>query len=118
MKNTISGTLTSRGSSKNDGKSKTLNLGPGITVIVNDVRRAGEDLFDEIAAAIVAIKMYLSSKKKSRKNIKNEYRNTANRQKDGKASLWFKSWLGEAMKEFECNPYRHDYFRNKLLGWP
>ncbi|MEM1644323.1 MAG: hypothetical protein QXL96_00395 [Ignisphaera sp.] len=116
MKNTASTIVSSNMLAKDEGRSKTINLGSGITVIINDVRKVGEDLLDEIAAAMVAIKMYLSSKKKNRKNLK--YRSIGNRQKDRKISIWFKSWLGEAMKEFECNPYRQDHFKNQFLAWP
>lgn len=116
MKNTVSGISSSGTQAKDEGKSKTINLGSGITVIINDVRKVGEDLLDEIAAAMVAIKMYLSSKKKIRKNLK--YGSTGDKRKDGRVPLWFKSWLGEAMKEFECNPYRQDHLRNKFLSWP
>lgn len=95
-----------------------INLGHGIAVMVKNVRRAGVDLFDEIAAAIVAIKMYLKSKKNDGK-LKLKSKNMLNslsKDKNGRSvPLWIKTWLKEVMNEFDFNPYRHT---NSLKHFP
>lgn len=95
-----------------------INLGSGIMVTINGVKgeqRIDIDTFDEIAAAVTAIKMYISSKngKSKEKNLGNGRKNNGNN-KDGKGILWFKSWLNELMRDFDLNSYRKRYLSESV----
>uniref|UniRef100_A0A7C2Z8S6 Uncharacterized protein n=1 Tax=Ignisphaera aggregans TaxID=334771 RepID=A0A7C2Z8S6_9CREN len=85
------------------GKFKQINIDQGITVFVNGIRKKSGEFLDEVAAAIVAIKMYIRSRKKRR--LCNQSKGGT--QSNGKNLLWFKAWLGEISKEFDLNPYIH-----------
>jgi hypothetical protein len=92
-------------------KNIILNLGQGITVTVKNVKNVSIDILDEIATAIVAIKMYLKSKKRiSRPKLRSRTRNIStniNGENNNKSStLWIKTWLREVMNDFDFNPYR------------
>jgi hypothetical protein len=102
-----------------DEEKIVLNLGRGISIIVRNVRSLGADVLDDIAAAIVAIKMYLKSKYSTSK-LKLRLGGSRSVNTDGGSnrnlSLWVKTWLKEAANEFDFNPYRRSKTLDLLYG--
>lgn len=95
----------------NDGKEKVLTLGNGVVVLINEPPANGqvmkEDVLEEIAAAIAAVKMYISSKSNANgSNGCNKGTNSNGNGKQNRIHLWYRSWLNEITKGYDINPYR------------
>ncbi|MEM1541442.1 MAG: hypothetical protein QW101_01205 [Ignisphaera sp.] len=102
----------------NESKGFVLVFDNGITVSINGFSKNGnritEDILDEIAAAIVAIKMYMSSK--SNGKDRNGYSTRNGNGKQGNNHLWYRSWLNEITKGYDINPYRRSVFFDQTLS--
>ncbi|MEM0371635.1 MAG: hypothetical protein QXG46_04705 [Ignisphaera sp.] len=102
----------------NKGNSFGLVFNNGITVSINGFSINGnkitEDILDEIAAAIVAIKMYISSKSNGKDRNGHSARNGNGKQ--GNNHLWYRSWLNEITKGYDINPYRRSIFFDQFLS--
>lgn len=90
-----------------------VSLEPGIVVVLKnsngDQNRLEAEVLDEIAAAITAIKIYVSTRN-GKKVAKESYTRRAlghnNLNGNGKNTAWFKAWLSEISRGFDFNPYR------------
>lgn len=96
---------------RSEGKSNTTVIISGLTVTVGGTNKISGDILEEIAAAIAAVKMYISLKNGKENNngtkkLRGRMQNGG--KKNGKNMLWFKSWLNEITKSFDSNPYRKE----------